>query len=279
MRLLELMPTLDDKGRQMVRRPGYGLRRFVTKGKTAALYASIMSQTGDEPYDALLVLDDDAQHPEMAKRYDWANQVLYDPDIGVATGNRWFARNTDLPSACRHVWGEMARPIMKALDLPWGGFMLIRWKLIPAFLEVWKRCIFDDCCAREICESHGMEFYSSEHVARIPDWSQIGWGELWHFMVRQYADVRALDQKAWTCLWMLWAVVLFFTITAFPAAPIIWLGIWLFDGGISRNLYTLAALPINQILFLAAIPYTQCISSIQWKGERVRIWKNDKEVR
>lgn len=239
-------------------------------GKTAAILEAIHALTmvpdGLMAFDIILLVDDDTFVGDPMKII----QRFADPNLGVLCGNREFTSTRTMASATRHVWGAFARPVMKAFDIPCGAVMAFRRQLLPDLIEVWKRSVFDDTAAAEIAWQNGYTFrYTGDELERCPDDSNISWPLFWEFVVRQYADVKAIGP--WERLICAWGIGLAATVAAYYFlgwfAPLIYLGAFLMP--IKRNWRVLLALPLAQLSFLIGVPVAGLSRRIKWKHRTV----------
>lgn len=111
-----------------------------------------------EPEDSAIVVVDS----DVIAYPDWLSDMmrpLQEPDVGVATGMRWFTPATsELGTLVRYVWNVGSVPEMFAFDVPFGGSVAYRRDVLEGGLaERWSQCLFDDCVVPSVLKPLGLQ--------------------------------------------------------------------------------------------------------------------------
>ncbi|QDV56596.1 glycosyltransferase [Rosistilla oblonga] len=83
---------------------------------------------------------------------------LTDPDVGVATGNRWYVpQPNSAGSMIRYLWNVPAAVNMVLLKIAWGGSLAIRRDVIAKtdMLNHWSGALCEDTILYRLLRKHG----------------------------------------------------------------------------------------------------------------------------
>ncbi|MCG8651280.1 MAG: glycosyltransferase family 2 protein [Pirellulales bacterium] len=111
--------------------------------KCASLVQTVQSL--DESYQFVAQLDADTiPHPGWLRELATA---LADPNVGAATGNRWYMPDQpSIGSMIRYVWNAAAVVQMHAYNIAWGGTLAVKTHVLreTELLEQWGRAFCED---------------------------------------------------------------------------------------------------------------------------------------
>ena len=128
---------------------------------------------------------------------DWlANLVepLANPDVGVATGFRWYVPiRGGFPSAMASLWNAMAVTLIggSRKAFAWGGAMAITRDAFTraAVLDHWRGSVSDDGGISMAVKKAGLGI-AFVPKCLVPSLHDFTWPSLWEFVVRQYVVLR-----------------------------------------------------------------------------------------
>ncbi len=204
--------------------------------KCSALISAILQL--DDRIEIVALVDADA-----SVEPDWLSRLiapLKDPQVGAATGNRWFAPDSGVGSLVRKIWNAAALPQMTLYRIPWGGSLALRRETIDQcnLLDRWSVAFCEDT----MLTSRLAEFDLT--VVRVPDLIIVNretttLREALTWIGRQLLTVR-LYHAAWIwvlihalvgaiCLFAPPLVVLFFVITLQWLIALLVLAAWVFQ--------------------------------------------------
>ncbi|CEJ45509.1 glycosyltransferase family 2 protein [Umezakia ovalisporum] len=111
----------------------------------------------DDSYKAIALVDSDT-----IVHANWLRELvspLAHPQVGVVTGNRWFApRDKYWGSLVRYI-GNMSTVVqMYLFQVPWGGTLAIKTDLLrhTGLLDKWGQALGEDFMIHKIIKKHGM---------------------------------------------------------------------------------------------------------------------------
>jgi hypothetical protein len=99
----------------------------------------------DDSYDVVTLVDAD-----VVTYPNWLRDLvapLADPEVGAATGIRWFMPDeANCGSLVRYLWNVAAVAQMQAFGIGWGGSLAVRTSLLrdADILEKWSKIMFED---------------------------------------------------------------------------------------------------------------------------------------
>ncbi|HSS64063.1 MAG TPA: glycosyltransferase, partial [Gammaproteobacteria bacterium] len=150
----------------------------------------------DRRYGVVALLDTDVvPHPR------WLRDMvapLKDPQVGAATGNRWFAPSPpSWPNLCRYAWNAAAVVWMYRLGIAWGGSMALKRCVIDEghALSDWSRAYGEDTAINPSLRRLGLrlEFVPS---GIITERSSCDSSQLLNWVTRQLLSCR-LHHAGW----------------------------------------------------------------------------------
>lgn len=131
--------------------------------KTCSLKCSALIQAVselDRDCEIVALVDADTiPHP------NWLRELvspLQDPQIGLTTGNRWYVGGNQWGTLCRYLWNIAAVGQMYLYQIPWGGSLAIRTKLVrqAQLLEKWEQAFCEDTMLRRVLKEQGLQIKS-----------------------------------------------------------------------------------------------------------------------
>lgn len=135
---------------------------------------------------------------------DWLRALvlaLADPDVGAATGMRWFAPlDGGWGSLMRHIYNAGSFPQMFAFDHPWGGSVAIRADIVrrSQLQDRWRRALCEDSAITGPLRQMGLKLVYVPGATNINQES-ITYEASYRFIQRQLLCVR-LDHVDWPIL-------------------------------------------------------------------------------
>ena len=162
----------------------------------------------DDSHQAVAWLDAD-----VLPHRDWLHdmvQSLADPEVGVATGCRWFLPTRhNLGSLVRYVWSALAVLQMHAFQIAFGGSIIVRAEVFrrTELLQQWSRLMFEDVHLLAALEGTGwkMGFVPS---AMMLNQESIGFVDCCRFIRRQLLNVRLYHPYWWKVSLFSWCTSL-----------------------------------------------------------------------
>ena len=85
---------------------------------------------------------------------------LLDPQVGAATGNRWYMpEHATLGALMRYFWNAAAIVLMYWCRIPWGGTLAIKRSLVRQsdLLERWSKAFCEDTMLYKVLRQHGLQ--------------------------------------------------------------------------------------------------------------------------
>lgn len=279
---------------------------------TCALKANSLLQAIaglDDSYEVIAVLDSDT-----VPHRTWLRELvapLRDPQVGVASGNRWYMpRNPTLGSLVRYNWNAAAVVQMYWNQFTWGGSIAIRGTLVreSELQDRWRKAIAEDTAVYGVVKNHGLRaaFVPSLMIVNRESCSL---GEFYSWVRRQLL-VGRLQHGGWpmvflhgasTSIVLLVAVVLLllailqqqWQAAGFLAgglasyALVMLAGLGLLEAAVRRTVRQrneptrwmslgtfaklLLTLPLTQILYASALPTIRFMREVTWRGVRYQI--------
>ena len=106
-----------------------------------------------------LVDADTVPHP------NWLRELvspLKNRQIGLTTGNRWYASGNRWGTTCRYLWNIAAVGQMYFYRIPWGGSLAMRTELIreAKLLERWEQAFCEDTMLQRVLVEKGLRVKS-----------------------------------------------------------------------------------------------------------------------
>jgi cellulose synthase/poly-beta-1,6-N-acetylglucosamine synthase-like glycosyltransferase len=140
--------------------------------KCSCLASALESRSSEDGFVALLDADT-IPHPSWLRELATA---LVPPDIGAATGNRWYMPDrVSTGSMVRHVWNGAAVVQMYWYRIAWGGTLAIKWDSIrrAKLLDRWRTSLCEDTmlCKQLRCISQKVAFVPSLMMVNREDCS------------------------------------------------------------------------------------------------------------
>ena len=144
----------------------------------------------DETTEVFAWLDSDVvPHPT------WLRDLvspLQDPQIGVASGIRWYApREANPGTLVRAVWNAGAVIQMLALEIAWGGSIALNRQVFqnPLLVESWSKMMWDDTGLKAIVSKLGLHIGFAP-AATMVNQESISLRSCYRFIARQLMNVR-----------------------------------------------------------------------------------------
>ncbi|MFI4848447.1 MAG: glycosyltransferase [Gimesia chilikensis] len=124
---------------------------------------------------------------------------LQDPEVGVASGIRWYApRHANPGTMVRHAWNTAAMMQMVALEIPWGGSIALSREIFthPQLTNSFSRMLWDDTGLKVIADQLG------RRVAFVPattmvNRESISFNSCFRYMTRQLVNARYYHPHWW----------------------------------------------------------------------------------
>lgn len=173
--------------------------------RTCGLKNSALVQAAaglDESFGAFVIVDAD-----VVPRQTWLRDLiapLRDPQVGAASGLRWFRPVRNNPgNLIRYVWNAAAVLQMVRFGIGWGGSLAIRADVFRQahLAEKWSRSLFDDTFAADELARLG---YRLEFVpaATAINRESVDLPDCLRFVSRQLLDVRLYHHSWKTIAWI-----------------------------------------------------------------------------
>lgn len=234
---------------------------------------------------------------------------LADPEVGAATGNRWFRATspTTIGSQVRGVWNAAAVVQMYLYEIPWGGSLALRTEVIQQanLVEHWLKGFCEDTMLTSILHQEGYRIARPPELIVVNEESTSILGA-YRWLHRQLLTVR-LHHPRWPLIWLhgiatglpmlglllaavsaglgsfyttavlLILVVMYqlagvLALTAIVRAhrPLLRHGAQPIPTGRELILYSLA-MPLTQLLHFIATLQTTRVSRVRWRGIQYRL--------
>ena len=153
-----LRPLLDEAGTTPVR-----LHLLETKYETCSLKLSALAQAiGELDTSVRVVALIDA---DVIPYAEWLHDLvrpLADPQVGAATGLRWYLpESNDWGSLVRCLWNAAAISQQLAFRIPWGGSLAFRADQLrgPGLLDAWKHSFCEDTVSYGVLKRLGLRVH------------------------------------------------------------------------------------------------------------------------
>lgn len=263
----------------------------------------------DDSYEVVAVIDSDT-----VPHRTWLRELvapLVDPQVGVASGNRWYMpKSPTLGSLVRYVWNAAAVVQMYWNRFTWGGSVAIRAGLVRGeeLQDRWRHAVASDTAIYGVVRRHGLK------AAFVPSLMMVnretcGLGGFYGWVQRQLL-VGRLQHRGWLPVLVhgivtalaLWAAVVIlvaalalgrWSTAAWTAgalvgyAAVMALLVALMEAAV-RNIARqrgegtawltpaavprlALALPLTQILYSAALPTVSFMRDVSWRGVAYRV--------
>lgn len=263
----------------------------------------------DASYEVIAVMDSDT-----VPHRTWLRELvapLRDPQVGVASGNRWYMpRKPTMGSLVRYVWNAAAVVQMYWNRFTWGGSIAIRGKLVreSELQDRWRNAVASDTAIYGVVKKNGFRaaFVPSLMIVNRECCSL---GEFFTWVRRQLM-VGRLQHGGWpmvflhgtlTSLFLLVAVILLlvtmlqqqwqeagYVAAGLASYALVMLaGLGLLEAAVRRTVHQrdeptgwispvtfaklLLALPLTQILYATALPTIRFMHDVTWRGVRYQI--------
>jgi cellulose synthase/poly-beta-1,6-N-acetylglucosamine synthase-like glycosyltransferase len=134
---------------------------------------------------------------------DWLAHLvgpLADPQVGAATGYRWYHPGRTLVGVVRCLWNAAALIYLgdHGRNFCWGGSMALRRETFER-LEIrsrWEQALSEDYQVNRAVQEHGLRVAFTPGCV-IPSQDQAGWREFWTFARRQLIITRVCVPQLW----------------------------------------------------------------------------------
>jgi cellulose synthase/poly-beta-1,6-N-acetylglucosamine synthase-like glycosyltransferase len=141
----------------------FTVRSLRVKASTCSLKCSALLQAVSElehDCEAIVLIDADTiAHPTWLREMV---QPLADPQVGAATGNRWYMpKDTQWGSLFRYLWNSSAIIYMVNYQIPWGGSLAIKTQVLRqcGVLEQWAYAFVEDVPLYGALKAHGLRVH------------------------------------------------------------------------------------------------------------------------
>jgi cellulose synthase/poly-beta-1,6-N-acetylglucosamine synthase-like glycosyltransferase len=262
----------------------------------------------DEDCEVIAFVDaDTVVHP------NWLRELvlpLQNNQIGATTGNRWYVPRGQWGTLSRYVWNVVAVGLMYSYQIPWGGSLAMKTKLLrkTSLLKRWEQAFCEDTMILSALQEQGLKLESVPSLIMVNQ-EECDLKSFGRWVSRQLLNVRLYHPK-WqsitiygtlTTLIPLLAIILLPTtlLTAqwdlaveISSALVIYttlvlLLILIWELEIRRRLKTrleslpkltiitilklLLAMPLNQLVCVKAIAFSLLTRKVEWRGINYQI--------
>jgi cellulose synthase/poly-beta-1,6-N-acetylglucosamine synthase-like glycosyltransferase len=154
----------------------------------------------DPSSEVFVFIDSDSRPPN-----EWLRNLvapLADPQIGAATGYRWFiSKNETLASEMRNMWNASIASALgpnRETNFCWGGATAIRREVFERLdvREKWRGTLSDDFTLTHAIKNAGLEIYFVPR-ALTPSIEDCSIHELFEFTTRQMKITRVYSPNLW----------------------------------------------------------------------------------
>jgi cellulose synthase/poly-beta-1,6-N-acetylglucosamine synthase-like glycosyltransferase len=124
-------------------------------------------------------------------------QPLQDPNVGVASGIRWYAPQTRNPGTLiRYIWNSAAVVQMLAMDIAWGGSVAISRAVFESstLRELWSQALWEDTCLKEAMSRLGLKLVFVPEITMVNEEST-SLKSCQQFVTRQLLNIRFYHQS------------------------------------------------------------------------------------
>jgi cellulose synthase/poly-beta-1,6-N-acetylglucosamine synthase-like glycosyltransferase len=163
--------------------------------KNASLVQAI--READDDSAVLAWLDAD-----VVPHRSWLRELvapLQDPQVGVASGIRWYApRHSNPGTMVRHAWNTAALMQMVSLDVPWGGSIALSRDVFthPLLANSFSRMLWDDTGLKQIADRLGRKI-AFVPAATMVNTESIRLHSCFRYMTRQLVNARYYHPHWW----------------------------------------------------------------------------------
>lgn len=263
----------------------------------------------DESYEVVAVMDSDT-----VPHRTWLRELvapLQDPQVGVASGNRWYMpRTATMGSLVRYVWNAAAVVQMYWNRFTWGGSIAIRGTLVreSELQDRWRHAVASDTAVYGVVKNHGFraafvpslmivnretcslkEFFTwVRRQLMVGRLQHGGWPKVFlHGMLTSLVLLAAAVLLLIALLQQQWQAVGFLAAGLLSYALVMLAGLGLLETAVRKPVYRrnqptqwispvtfvklLVALPLTQILYAAALPTIRFMHDVTWRGVRYQI--------
>ncbi|MCA9014269.1 MAG: glycosyltransferase family 2 protein [Planctomycetaceae bacterium] len=124
---------------------------------------------------------------------------LQNPDVGIASGIRWYApRNANPGTMIRHAWNTAALIQMISLEIAWGGSIALSRSVYenPLLSDTLLKMLWDDTGLKSIAEELDKEV-AFVPAATMVNSESIPFGSCFRYITRQLVNARFYHSKWW----------------------------------------------------------------------------------
>lgn len=139
---------------------------------------------------------------DVVPHRSWLREMvtpLKDPQVGIASGVRWYAPpNANPGTMIRHAWNTAAMVQMISLEIPWGGSIAMHRSVFqhPLLSENLLKMLWDDTGLKAIARSLNKEV-AFVPAATMLNAESIPFGSCFKYVTRQLLNTRFYHSKWW----------------------------------------------------------------------------------
>lgn len=177
-------------------------------------------------------------------------QPLENPDVGVASGVRWYAPRSRNPGTLiRYVWNSAAIVQMLTMDIAWGGSIAMSRDVFhsPSLKKLWSQALWEDTCLRMVVSQLGLKMVFVPEATMVNEEST-SLKSCYQFITRQLLNTR-LYHPSWKFISILGICSALSQITLVTLTIL-----FLFLGSFSSAAFSIA------VLLSASV----CVGSVIW---------------
>lgn len=156
---------------------------------------------------AIREVDDDSAvlawlDADVTPHRSWLRELvapLKNPEVGVASGIRWYApRKTNPGTMVRHAWNTAALMQMVSLEIPWGGSIALSRDVFtqPLLANSLSRMLWEDTGLKSIATKLGRQV-AFVPAATMVNTESIAFDSCFRYMSRQLVNARYYHPHWW----------------------------------------------------------------------------------